>query len=118
MGACIRVVVRNNEELICSVHAFDCVTLHNLQSDIGRSQSSSNRATMRAPTSGNIQLPMEPKMTTSSYGRVRRSRSDIELSLMHDGYSVRSVCLAHIMFVIVLHVYTYLDHDQHASWKF
>lgn len=69
------------------------MALHNLQSDIGRSQSSTNRATMRAPTSGNIQLPMAPKTTASSYGRVRRSRSDIELSLIHDGYSVRSVCL-------------------------
>lgn len=59
-----------------------------LQSD------SSNRATMiTAPNGGNTHLPLASKTTSSSYHRLGRSRSQIDLSLMHDGYSVRSVFL-------------------------
>ncbi|XP_042062607.1 uncharacterized protein LOC121806569 isoform X3 [Salvia splendens] len=48
---------------------------------------SSNRATMIAPNGGNARLPLASKTTSSSYHRLGRSRSQIDLSLMHDGYS-------------------------------
>lgn len=67
-------------------------TLHfYLQSDIDRSQNSSNRATVKAPVGGNTQLPLSSKVAASSYRRPGRSRSHIDLPLIHDGYSVRSV---------------------------
>ncbi|XP_057767453.1 uncharacterized protein LOC130987793 isoform X2 [Salvia miltiorrhiza] len=63
------------------------------ESDIDRSQNSSNRATMIAPTGGNAHLPLASKATASSYRRLGRSRSQIDLSLIHDGYSSQSSAL-------------------------
>ncbi|XP_042062605.1 uncharacterized protein LOC121806569 isoform X1 [Salvia splendens] len=54
---------------------------------------SSNRATMIAPNGGNARLPLASKTTSSSYHRLGRSRSQIDLSLMHDGYSSQSSAL-------------------------
>ncbi|XP_042058427.1 uncharacterized protein LOC121802789 isoform X4 [Salvia splendens] len=48
---------------------------------------SSNRATMIAPNGGNTRLPLASKTTSSSYHRLGRSRSQIDLSLIPDGYS-------------------------------
>ncbi|XP_047952262.1 uncharacterized protein LOC125197541 isoform X2 [Salvia hispanica] len=48
---------------------------------------SSNRATMIVPNGGNTRLPLASKTTSSSYHRLGRSTSQIDLSLIHDGYS-------------------------------
>ncbi|XP_047952263.1 uncharacterized protein LOC125197541 isoform X3 [Salvia hispanica] len=49
---------------------------------------SSNRATMIVPNGGNTRLPLASKTTSSSYHRLGRSTSQIDLSLIHDGYSM------------------------------
>ncbi|XP_042058424.1 uncharacterized protein LOC121802789 isoform X1 [Salvia splendens] len=54
---------------------------------------SSNRATMIAPNGGNTRLPLASKTTSSSYHRLGRSRSQIDLSLIPDGYSSQSSAL-------------------------
>lgn len=63
------------------------------ESDIDRSQNSSNRATVKAPVGGNTQSPLSSKLAASSYRRPGRSRGCIDLPLIHDGYSSHSSAL-------------------------
>lgn len=88
---------------------IDCHFTFELQSEVGHSRNSSNRATVKAPISGNSQMPLVPKVTASSNRRLGRSRSHKDLSLIHDGYSVRSAYLVYSMFV---HCSSYI----HLSW--
>ncbi|KAL1553951.1 hypothetical protein AAHA92_14565 [Salvia divinorum] len=63
------------------------------ESDIDCSQNSSNHATMIAPTRGNTHLPLASKTTASSYRLPGKSRSQIDLSMIHDDYSSQSSAL-------------------------
>ncbi|KAH6772066.1 hypothetical protein C2S51_010470 [Perilla frutescens var. frutescens] len=63
------------------------------ESDLDRSRNSSNRAAAKAPIGGNTQLPLASKATASSYRRPGRSRSNIDLTLIPDGYSSHSSAL-------------------------
>ncbi|KAI3463644.1 hypothetical protein Pfo_020307 [Paulownia fortunei] len=63
------------------------------ESEVDHSQSLSNRATVKAPISGNSQMLLAPKTTASSNRRMGRSRSHKDLSQLHDGYSSHSSAL-------------------------
>lgn len=56
-------------------------------------ENSSNRANVKAPTSGNGQTPLAKKATASSNRRLRRTQSYKDLPMSLDGYSSHSSAL-------------------------
>ncbi|KAI3454983.1 hypothetical protein Pfo_011646 [Paulownia fortunei] len=67
--------------------------LSDSESEVDHSRNSSNRANVKAPFSGNGQMPLAAKATASRNRRLGRTQSQKDLSVLHDGYSSHSSAL-------------------------
>ncbi|KAL0415726.1 UNVERIFIED_CONTAM: hypothetical protein Slati_3404500 [Sesamum latifolium] len=63
------------------------------RSEVDHSRNSTNHANLKAPRSGNCQMPLAPKATASSNRTLGRTWSQKDLSVLHDGYSSHSSAL-------------------------
>ncbi|KAL0342342.1 UNVERIFIED_CONTAM: hypothetical protein Scaly_1896800 [Sesamum calycinum] len=63
------------------------------RSEVDHSRNSTNHANLKAPRSGNCQMPLAPKATASSNRTLGRTWSHKDLSVLHDGYSSHSSAL-------------------------
>ncbi|KAK4436885.1 hypothetical protein Salat_0022400 [Sesamum alatum] len=63
------------------------------ESEVDHSRNSRNHPNLKAPMSGNCQMPLAPKATASSDRLLGSTWSHKDLSILHDGYSSHSSAL-------------------------